>query len=237
MNKVRLGLFQQLLSSDQGFSMTEVLIATLTAFAFLIGSLQALAIQAVVKVRAEREAQATYWIQQDLASVTAAASDLADDSATSRCGATVYEKGFAAKLRNNLFNNLEGTGNALDAKTPRYTSVADSPSKNFNVQVAPTRKLVNKDYRLVRIINPDINNINILKITYRVGLPKTDNTEKTAVDALLLSVDPSKLDEVPPSSKKDTISFYDQLQDNALGDTSIIAEQYAEVVPNVALFC
>ena len=246
MIKIKLRLLNQLSSLDQGFSMAEVLIAILAAFAFLLGALQALSIQAVVKVRAEREAQATYWIQQDLESVKAAATDVADDTFISRCGVTTYFKGFAYKLRDNLFNNLDGGGNPLDASKPQYTSITASPSSNPNIQVVSTnltlddssRPLNNNSqinnnsqtYRLVRIINPDTNNVNVLKITYRVGLPRTDTTEKTAANTLDYSV--SKTKDPTPSIDK-----YDQLIDNTSGKTSIIAQQYVEVVPNAALTC
>jgi prepilin-type N-terminal cleavage/methylation domain-containing protein len=239
MQKIQLGLLKQFSGQDQGFSLVEVLIAILIASIFLLGALQALALQAVIKVRAERKAQATFWIQKDIESIKAAASDVVDDTTSSRCRATTYNNGFAYKLRDNLFNNKDGTGTAFDtSKVPRFTlDSAVTGVTNPNIQVADRRALVGNKifYRLVRVINPDANNANILKITYRVGLEKTDTkdiTEQTAANAYDVTKDPSS-----------DINKYDQLQDDGssnpspLGKTSIIAEQYVEVIPNVALTC
>jgi len=239
MQKIQLGLLKQFSGQDQGFSLAEVLIAILIASTFLLGALQAFALQAVMKVRAEREAQATFWIQKDIESIQAAAADVVDDSVSSRCRATTYNNGFAYKLRDNLFNNKDGTGKAFDtSKVPRFTLDSTVTGvTNPNIQVADRRALVGDKvfYRLVRVINPDDNNANILKISYRVGLEKTDAkdlTEQTAANAYDVTKDPTP-----------DISQYDQLQDDgitnpsALGKTSIIAEQYVEVIPNVALTC
>jgi type II secretory pathway pseudopilin PulG len=230
MLNIKLMPFKQYSSQDQGFTMVEVLMATLAAFAFLLGTLQALALQAVVKVRAEREAQATFWIQKDIESVKAAAADVTDDSASSRCGATGYNSGFAFRLRQNLYGNLNGDGTPLNAANPDqyFTSIADT-STNPNIQVAPSRKLVNKDYRLVRIINPDPNNVNILKITYRVGLPRTDSIEKNYANLLPVTTDPTLY--------INTYTNLDQLQNNTPGNPSILAEQYVEVIPSAAITC
>jgi prepilin-type N-terminal cleavage/methylation domain-containing protein len=239
MQKIQLGLLKQFSGQDQGFSLAEVLIAILIASTFLLGALQALALQAVVKVRAERKAQATFWIQKDIESIQAAAADVVDDTNSSRCRATTYDNGFAFKLRDNLFNNKDGTGTAFDtSKVPPFTLDSKITGiKNPNIQVADRRTIVGDKifYRLVRVINPDANNVNILKITYRVGLEKTDTkdlTEQTSANAYDVTKDPTP-----------DINKYDQLQDDGstnkspLGKTSIIAEQYVEVIPNAALTC
>lgn len=248
MLKISRRRFKQLSAGDQGFTMSEVLLAILAAFVFLTGTLQALALQSLIKVRAEREAQATYWIQQDIESVKAIASDVSDDSSSSRCGTTTYSNGFAFKLRDNLFTNKDGGGNALNPSSPKtipeYTlSATNSGITNPNIQIVSTnipndpqfqplnsltygRNLSGKDYRLVRIINPDPNNINILKITYRVGLPRTDTVEKNAANALASTANPTT-----------NINSYDQLQNDVPGTRSIISEQYVEVIPNASFKC
>lgn len=54
-----------------GFTMLEVLVALMISFAFLMGTMNAMVIAAVMQVKAERQAQALYWIQQDLETVKA----------------------------------------------------------------------------------------------------------------------------------------------------------------------
>jgi Tfp pilus assembly protein PilV len=66
--------------------MLEVLVALMISFAFLMGTMNAMVIAAVMQVKAERQAQALYWIQQDLESVRAAADNFPDTSPTSSCG-------------------------------------------------------------------------------------------------------------------------------------------------------
>ncbi|NCR88852.1 MAG: type 4 pilin [Microcystis aeruginosa G13-10] len=56
--------------------MLEVIIAILTITAFLTGTLQLMAVNALYKVRAERQARANFWIQEDFESVKALASSL-----------------------------------------------------------------------------------------------------------------------------------------------------------------
>jgi len=56
--------------------MLEVMIAILTITAFSIGTLQLMAFTALYKVRAERQAQANFWIQEDFEDVKFLASTL-----------------------------------------------------------------------------------------------------------------------------------------------------------------
>lgn len=69
----RLSLFLLTCRRRRGFSMLEVLVALMAAFFFLMGTMNAMVIAAVMQVKAERQAQGLYWIQQDLESVRAAA--------------------------------------------------------------------------------------------------------------------------------------------------------------------
>jgi hypothetical protein len=55
--------------------MLEVLVALMISFAFLMGTMNAMVIAAVMQVKAERQAQALFWIQQDLETVRAAAAN------------------------------------------------------------------------------------------------------------------------------------------------------------------
>jgi Tfp pilus assembly protein PilV len=60
----------------QGFTMLEVLMGIMMTSAFVAATLQLLAINAMFKVKAEREAQALFWIQEDKELIQANSSTL-----------------------------------------------------------------------------------------------------------------------------------------------------------------
>lgn len=256
MYKVWLMFLARQSARDRGFTMMEVLVAILAATAFLLGTLQAVAINAVLQVRAERQVQASFWIQEDLERVKAAAKGVKNSTSSvsgtplNSCGANFFYStmaaapggelmSFARRLERILDNNLvdsDGTGkeaNGTNTATisPVYSETnAASSSTNLHIQVAPSRQIVNKTYRLVRIINPDSKTPNVLKITYRVGEP--DNSEKTAADRFDDSDDGTT--NANPAATG-SINSIDMLANDRPGRTSIIAELYAEVIPNEAL--
>lgn len=82
MNKLlfKLILHRSKSKENQGFSLFEVTIAILISSAFLMGTLQAMTINAVMQINAERQAQANFWIQQDIERLQAAASGLKLDA-------------------------------------------------------------------------------------------------------------------------------------------------------------
>ncbi|MFM7793416.1 MAG: type 4 pilin, partial [Microcystis panniformis] len=87
--------------------MLEVMIAILTIAAFLTGTLQLMAFTALYKVRAERQAQANFWIQEDFEDVKYLASTLDVNSTppnqyitTDVC--TNINQGYATALRRQL---------------------------------------------------------------------------------------------------------------------------------------
>ncbi|MGA1622646.1 MAG: type IV pilus modification PilV family protein, partial [Synechocystis sp.] len=74
--------------------MFEVLVALMMSFLFLTGTLNAMVVSAIFQVKAERQAQASYWIQENLEEVraTAASYDLATtgyNEATIGCSSNV----------------------------------------------------------------------------------------------------------------------------------------------------
>jgi hypothetical protein len=77
--------------------MLEVIIAILTITAFLTGTLQLMAVNALYKVRSERQAQANFWIQEDFEDTKYQASTLAFDE--NWCTGT---EGYATALRGQL---------------------------------------------------------------------------------------------------------------------------------------
>jgi type II secretory pathway pseudopilin PulG len=71
---------------DSGLSMLEVLVAMMVVFLTFMTSLNGLLYATLFQVKAERQAQATYWIQQDLEQVKAAA---ANYTTTTGCPSSV----------------------------------------------------------------------------------------------------------------------------------------------------
>jgi Tfp pilus assembly protein PilV len=135
--------------------MLEVIIAILTITAFLTGTLQLMAVNALYKVRAERQARANFWIQEDFEYVKALASSLDVNSSpdyvkTDVCTGT---EGYATALRRQLTN------------TPIPTTLPTSTD-----QEVETRPIVVKNYSLHRTfdITGQSANPHRLSINYRV---------------------------------------------------------------------
>ena len=126
--------------------MLEVMIAILTIAAFLTGTLQLMAFTALYKVRAERQAQANFWIQEDFEDVKFLASTLDFDH-------SLCNEGYATALRRQL------------TATPLPTPLPTSPD-----QEVETRTIVGKNYSLYRTFNNTSANPHRLRIDYRVQL-------------------------------------------------------------------
>lgn len=62
-------LKSKLLQQQQGFTLTEVLVAILITSVFVATAMQAMVIAAIMKVQAQKIAQATTWVQQDFENV------------------------------------------------------------------------------------------------------------------------------------------------------------------------
>ncbi len=149
--------------------MLEVLAALMISFAFLMGTLNALAITALMQVKAERQAQATYWIQQDLENIRSRASNSSDTAfstctgSPNSCCATTFAASYAGKLQT-----------ALGAT---YTT-----SKNI---------VGNKSYTLSRISAGSNTNPQILQLTYSVY--ETGDTNRTLATLYTELIPPAAL--------------------------------------------
>jgi Tfp pilus assembly protein PilV len=143
--------------------MLEVIIAILTITAFLTGTLQLMAVNALYKVRAERQAKANFWIQEDFEFVKALASSLDVKSSPDYVKADVCTgtEGYATALRRQLTN------------TPIPTTLPTSTD-----QEVETRPIVVKNYSLHRTfdITGQSANPHRLSINYRVEA--TDKNSK-----------------------------------------------------------
>ena len=197
---------------DSGLSMLEVLVAMMVVFLTFMTSLNGLLYATLFQVKAERQAQATYWIQQDLEQVKSLAAAQASDP-TNRCN-SVFTTSYAGDLQSTLGSNTTITGTSPAAvsvtTTPlgrRQSQLVKTSETSTVFTTNTTKKLMGKEYRLVRITEGYNDNPQILKITYRVGLPT------------------------------DIMSDTDRIQDDATGNTSILANLYTEVIPPQALSC
>ncbi|MBD2624070.1 type 4 pilin [Microcystis flos-aquae FACHB-1344] len=141
--------------------MLEVIIAILTITAFLTGTLQLMAVNALYKVRAERQAKANFWIQEDFEDVKALASSLDVNSSPANPNVsddvcTNIAQGYATALRRQLTN------------TPLPTTTIPTE------QLVATREIVGKKYSLHRTFNITNQSANPhrLRIDYQVQLAK-----------------------------------------------------------------
>jgi len=135
--------------------MLEVIIAILTITAFLTGTLQLMAVNALYKVRAERQTKANFWIQEDFENVKAQASNISPPNPNvSPNVCTDRNEGYATALRRQL----------TDIKLP--TPIPTDP------QLVATRTIVGKNYSLYRTFNIDnqSDNPHLLRIEYKVKL-------------------------------------------------------------------
>ena len=134
--------------------MLEVIIAILIITAFLTGTLQLMAVNALYKVRAERQTKAYFWIQEDFEDVKAKAASLDKTSpfvTTDVC--TNINRGYATALRRQLTTTLP-------------------PTTPTGKQLLETRAIVGKNYSLFRTFNiiNQADNPHRLRIDYRVEL-------------------------------------------------------------------
>ncbi|AVQ73799.1 type 4 pilin [Microcystis sp. MC19] len=149
--------------------MLEVVIAILTITAFLTGTLQLMAVNALYKVRAERQARANFWIQEDFENVNALASSLDvsdnDDSVNAdnhdpELFSQIFpnvcsdiNQGYAIELRRRLPNAEPPDSPEFDPDDPSkdYAIPADDlPAETAETLLVATREIVGKDYSLYR---------------------------------------------------------------------------------------
>lgn len=86
--------------AKDGFTLVEVLVAVLLTTLFFATAMQAVAISALMKLRAREYSEAITWIQQDIEAVKAISSNLARDD--NRCQPVNASSGYAALLQTQL---------------------------------------------------------------------------------------------------------------------------------------
>lgn len=135
--------------AESGFTLMEVIVAALMIFLFVIGSMQALALAAALRVKAQASQRATQLIQEDIEQIRFAAENLAEDR--SRCSANGYTGGYAEAL-------------VADANFPE-----GSPTKNLIEGNTDSTT-----YELERTIDTDNSTNTVLRVSYRVLDSDTD---------------------------------------------------------------
>lgn len=143
---------------SQGFSMLEVLVAILTVTAFLAGTLQLIAVDALYKVKAEREAQANFWIQEDLEQIKSESANLSN-----ACSSGSYTGDSNYTSRTNYNGSDFGYAIALSDRIATLDNTSSLPG-------AVSRKLVSKTYSLKRTYSTTDGSPYTLGITYEITL-------------------------------------------------------------------
>jgi prepilin-type N-terminal cleavage/methylation domain-containing protein len=210
---------------NQGFTMLEVLAALMISFAFLMGALNGITMAVWMQVKAERQAQANYWIQQDLERVRSEAANLPASSKTSPTYTALsactgdFSAGTSSSYGRLLLDKLGATATGITTTSPalititspelgsRQTQIVKTDEASTTFVTNSTKKFSGKEYRLVRVAEGYDSNPQVLRLTYKVGIP-TDST-----------------------------SDADRIQDDTPTNTSIIATLYTEIIPSAAMAC
>ena len=154
--------------------MLEVIIAILTITAFLTGTLQLMAVNALYKVRAERQAKAYFWIQEDFENVKALAASLDGKSSPDYVSddvCTNIAQGYATALR----RQLTATRLTITTIPTEQLVVVETPKK----EKEDFKNFVGKNYSLFRTFNIANQSANPhrLRIDYRVKLAKDQTAD------------------------------------------------------------
>ena len=115
--------------SDSGLSMLEVLVAMMVVFLTFMTSLNGLLYAAMFQVKADRQAKAVYWIQQDLEDIRSKAAAQTTDS--SRC-TTVFSTSYAGLLKTTVDGTTPGSKTFFGKD---YTMTRTTGGSNTNAQI------------------------------------------------------------------------------------------------------
>ena len=137
--------------------MIEGLLAILTITLFLTGTLQLIAINTFYKMKNKQEAQASFWIQEDLEEVRSLAATDRELELTASCYPTREEETYAYALKLAIQNRDNNDDNPLPGSSPKALLVS-------NTTQSPNAKM----YRMVREYSSTIDQPTVLKINYTV---------------------------------------------------------------------
>jgi Tfp pilus assembly protein PilV len=198
------------LGLEYGFTMMEVLLAILTLTLFLTGTLQLVAINTLYKIKNKQEAQAAFWIQEDLEEIRELASKTSETDEyiweTAKCNPSKQEESFAHALQKEI-ERRDASSDAnerLPGSDTRQLLVSQVTEDEDTKKYKSNQNL--KEYSLSRsfsISSDSSQKLNVLGIAYEV-----------------VDIDAQK------NSNKDINQR-----------NPVIAQQYAEVIPNKSFKC
>lgn len=141
-------------SVDTGLSLLEVLVATMVVFFTIMGALNGVLYAAVFQIKAERQAQASFWIQQDLEQVKSlAASTTTPPSYASTC------TGSPNSCCTTTISGTTVTGGFANALRTSSSLPSTTTPKTF----------VGKSYTMTRTASVTASNPQVLTLTYSVS--------------------------------------------------------------------
>lgn len=143
MPKIFTKLLLQKAKTESGFTLLEVLVASLMVVFFVVGSMQALALSVAIRVKAQERQRADQLIQEDIEAVRLVAENMAANQ--SLCSVNIYAGGYAEAL-------------STDAAFPASTSTKRLLEDNTN----------SKQYQLTRTIDTANSTNTVLKLSYSV---------------------------------------------------------------------
>lgn len=155
MSKFITKLIQKQHHAESGFTLMEVIVAALMVFLFVIGSMQALALSAALRVKAQARQRGSQLIQEDIEQIRFAAENLAVDH--TRCSATAYSGGYAEALVADANfpddrptkNLIEGNTNSTTYELERTIDTANSTNTVLKVSY----EVIDKDKDKVVVTN------------------------------------------------------------------------------------
>jgi type II secretory pathway pseudopilin PulG len=120
---------------EEGFTLSEVLVAILLITTFVAVSMQGLVVAMLLKSKALQVAEANRWVQADLEQVRSqlTLSQLPLSSSYSRCDPASIDAGFADLVRDNL-----AMGNVTGVNDYRLTPVVETSQTGKTFQLART---------------------------------------------------------------------------------------------------
>jgi Tfp pilus assembly protein PilV len=150
---------------DSGLSMLEVLVAMMVVFLTFMTSLNGLLYAAMFQVKADRQANAVYWIQQDVEQIKSIAA--------STTNPPIYANGNTQTCNNTTSNCctttvLSGTVTGGFANALRLSTLL--PSLTITTPANPNnpKTFFGKDYTMTRTFSVSSTKPQVLNISYTV---------------------------------------------------------------------
>lgn len=167
-----LKLMSKLNQQEQGFTLVEVLVGILIATTFTLIAMQAIVIAAYFKVRAQKTAEGTIWIQEDLEEVRYAAYQLSSNSTL--CDASTKASGYADSLRDNISRNGADAANDTEvdfAKTKISVGGSHALARTFDVYSVAPYNVLQINYKVRDTTDPDYPNNEPIAELYTEVIP------------------------------------------------------------------